>query len=332
MAGALTSPGARESVGSKEIPGVQEAMSDDPYAALGVSKTATQEEIRKAYKKIAKVSHPDLNPGDPEAAERFRAAAAAYDLLKDEETRARFDRGEIDAQGHERPERRFYREYAEGPEATYHTSRGFEDFGDFSDVFSDLFGDRARAAQGARTQGIRMRGPDRQYTLEVEFLEAARGATRRITLPGGGALDVQIPEGIADGQTLRLKGKGGPGIGGGESGDALVTIMVAPHEHFTRDGEDILLELPISLDEAVLGGKVEVPTIDGPVALTVPKGASSGRVLRLRGRGVRRRDRTGDQLVTLRVVMPPVVDDELETFFKGWRERHAYDPRKGVLT
>lgn len=306
-------------------------MSDDPYAALGVRKTATQDEIRKAYKKIAKESHPDLNPGDAKAADRFKAAASAYDLLKDEEQRARFDRGEIDEQGHERPERRFYREYAEGPEATYHTTRGFEDFGDYSDVFSDLFGQRASRGGGrGQGQGIRMRGPDRHYTLEVEFLEAARGGTRRITLPGGGTLDVQIPEGIADGQTLRLKGKGGEGIGGGEAGDALVTVMVAGHDQFTREGEDILIELPISIDEAVLGGKVEVPTIDGRVALTIPKGASSGRVLRLRGRGVRRRDRTGDQLVTLRIVMPPKIDDELETFFKGWRAKHGYDPRKGV--
>jgi DnaJ-class molecular chaperone len=306
-------------------------MSDDPYAALGVSKTATLDEIRKAYKTIAKESHPDLNPGDAKAADRFKAAAAAHDLLKDPEQRARFDRGEIDEQGHERPERRFYREYAEGPEATYHTSHGYEDFGDYSDIFSDLFGQRSQQARGAgRGQGIRMRGPDRHYTLEVDFLEAAKGGKRRITLPGGGALDVQIPEGIADGQTLRLKGKGGEGVGGGEPGDALVTVMIAPHSDFTRDGEDIALELPISIDEAVLGGKVEVPTIDGPVALTIPKGASSGRVLRLRGRGVRKRDRTGDQLVTLRIVMPPRIDDELTTFFEGWRKKHGYDPRKGV--
>ncbi len=311
-------------------------MSDDPYAALGVSKTATHDEIRKAYKKIAKESHPDLNPGDPKAAERFKAASAAHDLLKDPEQRARFDRGEIDASGHERPEQRFYREYAEGPEATYHTTRGFEDFGDYADIFSDLFGQRAHGGgggggRGGRGEGIRMRGPDAHYTLEVDFLEAARGATRRITLPGGGTLDVTIPEGIADGQTLRLKGKGGEGIGGGERGDALVTIMIGEHRFFRRDGEDILLELPISLDEAVLGGKVEVPTIDGKVALTIPKGASSGRVLRLRGRGVRRRDRTGDQLVTLRIVAPPKIDDELASFFKGWRARHAYNPREGVF-
>ena len=304
-------------------------MSDDPYEALGVARTASQDEIRKAYKKIAKKSHPDLNPGDAQAATRFKAAAAAYDLLKDPEQRARFDRGEIDAAGHERPEHKFYREYAEGPEATYHTTRGFEDFGDLSDVFADLFGQRARAARGA--EGIQMRGPDRHYTLTVDFLEAARGGTRRITLPGGGTLDVKIPEGLADGQTLRLRGKGGEGLGGGPAGDALVTISVGDHAFFRREGDDILVELPIALDEAVLGAKVEVPTIDGRVALTVPKGVSSGRVLRVRGKGVKRGDRRGDQLVTLKIVAPPTIDAELEDFFRRWRETHAYDPRKGVL-
>jgi DnaJ-class molecular chaperone len=307
-------------------------MSDDPYAALGVAKTATQEEIRKAYRKIAKASHPDLNPGDPKAESRFKAAAAAHDLLKDAEKRARFDRGEIDASGQERPERKFYREYAEGPEATYHTRRGYEDFGEFSDVFADLFGQRGqRGGGGAGGESIRMRGPDRHYTLEVGFLEAAQGATRRITLPDGQVLDVKIPQGLADGQTIRLRGKGGEGIGGGPAGDALVTVGVGEHGFFRREGDDILVELPISLDEAVLGGRVEVPTVDGRVALTVPKGASSGQVLRIRGRGVKRGERRGDQLVTLKVVGPPKVDDELEAFFRRWRESHAYDPRKGVV-
>ena len=164
-----------------------------------------------------------------------------------------------------------------------------------------------------------MRGPDRHYTLEVGFLEAARGATRRITLPDGQVLDVKIPEGLADGQTIRLRGKGGEGIGGGPAGDALVTVGVGEHAFFRREGEDILVEVPITLDEAVLGGKVEVPTIDGRVALTVPKGASSGQVLRVRGKGVKRGDRRGDQLVTLKLVAPPVIDDELEAFFRRWR-------------
>jgi DnaJ-class molecular chaperone len=304
-------------------------MSDDPYAALGVASTATDEDIRKAYKKIAKTSHPDLNPGDTKAADRFKAASAAYDLLKDPEQRRRFDAGEIDASGQERPERRFYREYAEGPAGTYQTNRGFQDFGDFSDVFADLFGQRGRAARGG--EGIRMRGPDAHYTLSVGLLEAARGATRRITMPDGSVLDVRIPQGLADGQTIRLRGKGGAGVGGGDMGEALVTVTVEPHDFFVRDGDDILVELPITLDEAVLGGRVEVPTVEGRVALTVPKGASSGRVLRLRGKGIARGGRHGDQLVTLRIVAPPSVDSELEAFFEGWRQRHSYDPRKGVV-
>jgi DnaJ-class molecular chaperone len=300
-------------------------MAADPYAALGAAKDASQDDIRKAYKKIARTSHPDLNPGDPKAAERFKGAAAAYELLKDPEKRARFDRGEIDASGQETAERRFYREYAEGPEATYHTSRGYEDFGDLGDVFGDLFGQRARQ-RGGRADGFVARGPDRHYTLEVGFLEAATGATRRITLPDGAVLDVRIPEGLADGQVLRLRGKGGEGIGGGPAGDALVTVAVGSHPVFAREGDDIRVEVPITLDEAVLGGKVEVPTIGGRVSVTVPKGASSGRVLRLRGRGLK----GGDQLVTLRIVAPPEIDEELEAFFRGWRERHAYDPRKGM--
>lgn len=304
-------------------------MSDDPYAALGVAKTATDGDIRKAYKKIAKESHPDLNPGDAKAAARFKDAAAAYDLLKDPERRRRFDAGEIDASGQERPERRFYREYAEGPEATYQTNRGFQDFGDYSDVFADLFGGRGRGGGGG--SGVRMRGQDQHFTLTVGFLEAARGATRQITMPDGSVLDVRIPQGLADGQTIRLKGKGGLGIGGAEAGDALVTVTVEPHDFFAREGDDILVEVPVSIDEAILGGKVEVPTIDGRVAVTIPKGVSSGRVLRLRGKGVKRGAAQGDQLVTLKIVAPPTIDPELKTFFEEWRKRHAYDPRKGVV-
>lgn len=306
-------------------------MSDDPYAALGVAKTATDAEIKKAYKRIARESHPDLNPGDPKAEARFKAASAAYDLLKDAEQRARFDRGEIDAQGQERPERRFYREYAEGPEATYHSSRGFEDI-DMSDVFSDLFGRRGggRAAGGGGAQ-FAMRGQDQHFTLEISFLDSIYGATQRITLPGAGPLEVTIPQGVRDGQTLRLKGKGAPGYGEGPPGDALVTIAVAPHPYFHREGDDIEIELPISIDEAVLGGKVETPTIDGKVALTVPKGATTGQILRLRGRGVKRGDARGDQRVRLKIVTPPAIDPALAEFFETWRKDHAYDPRKGMF-
>ena len=304
-------------------------MSDDPYAALGLTKTATEAEIKKAYKRIARESHPDLNPGDPKAEARFKAASSAHDLLKDPERRARFDRGEIDAQGHDKPERRFYREYAEGPEATYHTSRGFEDI-DMSDVFSDLFGRRAKGG-GGRGGGFSARGQDQHFTLEISFLDAVYGATQRLTLPGGGPLEVTIPQGVQDGQTIRLRGKGAPGFGEGPPGDALVTITVAPHPTFRREGDDIEIELPITFDEAVLGGKVETPTIDGKVALTIPKGATTGQMLRLRGRGVKRGDRRGDQRVRLKIVAPPEIDSALSAFFEDWRKTHAYDPRRGMV-
>jgi DnaJ-class molecular chaperone len=307
-------------------------MSKDPYEALGLKKTATADEIKKAYRKIARTSHPDLNPDDPAAEARFKAASAAYDLLKDPETRAKFDRGEIDATGAERQDRQFYREYAGSPENPYWQSRSYGDAGDFSDIFEDLFRrSGANAGRGAG-QGMRMRGGDMRYTLEVGFLDAVRGAKTRITMPEGGVLEVQIPRGTADGQTIRLRGKGGPGYGGGEPGDALVTVTVRPHPLFRRDGDDIVITLPITLDEAILGGKVEAPTIGGPVHLTIPKGASGGQVLRLRGRGVHRQGKkaAGDQRVELRIVTPDKIDDALVSFMETWRKKHAYNPRKGI--
>lgn len=306
-------------------------MADDPYKALGLAKTASADEIKKAYRKIAKTDHPDLNP-DPAAHERFKAASSAYDLLKDPDQRARFDKGEIDASGQERPQRHYYREYAEQGDNPYRQPpHGFDDF---SDVFSDLFGQRAQARRGGGGGGgarsFDMRGPDQRFTLEIDFMTAARGGSTRITMPDGAVLEVKIPEGAHDGQVVRLRGKGGPGMGEGESGDALLTLVVAEDPDWRRDGDDVETTLPITIDEAVLGGKVEAETIDGPVMLTIPRGASSGRKLRLKGRGLKGAGGArGDQHVVLKIVMPAKVDDELARFMEEWRQTHAYDPRRG---
>lgn len=310
-------------------------MLNDPYEALGVVRTATTEDIKKAYRKLVRTSHPDLHPDDPGAEARFKAIGAAYDILKDPETRARFDAGEIDALGAERPQRQYYRDFANSSENAYQQGRGFGQNVDPADIFEELLRSRARAggAQDFGGRGFEAPGPDLRYSLDVPFLDAARGAETRITLPDGQSLAVKIPRGTEEGQILRLRGKGAPGYGGGPAGDALIAIRVRPHPAFRRDGDDILLTLPITLDEAVLGGKVSAPTIDGPVGLTVPPGASSGRVLRLRGRGIARAGQAakGDQLVELKIVVPSNPDEGLRSFLSDWRKSHADDPRADLL-
>ncbi len=304
-------------------------MSEDPYKVLGVARDAAQEAIRKAYRKLAKEAHPDLNPGDKKAEERFKAISAAYDIVGDPDKRARFDRGEIDASGAERPpQHEFYRQYADADGGRYSSSAGFEDFADLSDLFSGVFQRGARG--GGRPR--QMKGQDLRYQLPVDFLEAVAGAKRRVTMPDGKTLDIAIPAGTRSGQTLRLKGKGLPGMNGGPDGDALVEVQVGTHPVFEREGDDIVVELPISIDEAVLGGKVPVPTLNGKVSLTVPKGASSGQTLRLRGKGVPagKNRAAGDQLVRLKIVMPPGIDSDLEAFMSSWREAHGYNPRAGM--
>jgi len=304
-------------------------MAEDLYSVLGVQKTASADDITKAYRKLAKKLHPDLNPGDTAAEEKFKQVSHAYSILKDPEQRGKYDRGEIDASGQERPQQRYYREYAGGPEgAQYHSTAGFEDIGAFSDLFGDMFGGGAGMRGGRGGARFSMRGQDAQYHLDIPFLDAVNGTKQRITLPDGGTLDVTIPAGVSDGQVLRLKGKGMPGLGEGPPGDALVEIGVRPHPVFKREGNDIVVELPISFDEAVLGGKVEVPTISGLVAMTVPAGSNSGETLRLKGRGVKTKAGPGDQLVRLDVMMPETIDDDLKRFAEEWKKSHAYDPRR----
>lgn len=300
------------------------------YDVLGVSKNASADEIKSAYRKLAKKLHPDLNPSDAAAEEKFKKVAAAFDILGDADKREQYDRGEIDAEGQERPQQQYYKHYAgQDGAAQYEGSAAFDDLGH---IFSDLFGRRANTGSGGPQ--FRMRGQDARYYLAVDFIDAAKGAKRRITLPDGSTLDVSVPEGVKDGQTIRLKGKGGPGVGGGPPGDALILIEVRPHAFFTRDGDDIVMELPIAIDEAILGGKVEAPTLDGPVRVTIPKGASSGQTLRLKGKGVRNAQtgQHGAQKYVLKLILPETIDERLATFMEEWRSTHAYDPRQGETT
>ncbi len=315
-------------------------MTSDPYSVLGVPRTATDDEIKRAYRKLVRSSHPDLHPDDPAAEARFKAVSAAYDLLKDPETRRRFDAGEIDASGAERPQRQYYRDFAEAAGNPYRRGGGFWTEGDWgggdpADLFAELLRQRGRRGGGEDLggRGFAAPGLDLRFSLEVPFLVAARGGEVPVTLPDGASLSVRVPPGAADGQTLRLRGKGAPGLGGGPPGDALVTLAVRPHPVFRREGDDIHLTLPVTIDEAILGARVTAPTIAGPVSLTIPAGASSGRVLRLRGRGVARPGAAapGDQLVELRIVAPPKVDDALRDFLRDWRKTHAHDPRAGLL-
>ncbi|MEQ8398673.1 DnaJ C-terminal domain-containing protein [Thalassobaculum sp.] len=298
-------------------------MTDDPYTVLGVERTATDAQIKSAYRALARKLHPDINAGDAAMEERFKTVSAAYDFLRDPERRRRYDAGEIDATGAEMPDRRFYRQYADtGARHRYEPDTGFDDL-------SDLFG---RAGFGGARGGgrMRLRGADLRYHLEIGFLDAVNGATRRVTTPDGATLDISIPAGIADGQTIRLAGRGQPGLNDGPPGDALIDIAVASHPLFDRKANDIRIELPISIDEAVLGASVDVPTVSGRVKLRIPPGSSTGKVLRLKGKGVRGpKSVAGDQLVELKIVLPETVGERLKSAMESLREAGGYDPRSG---
>ena len=298
------------------------SVSDNPYDVLGIKPEASAEDVQKAFRKLAKTYHPDLNPGNKKAGEQFARISAAYDILGDPDKRARFDRGEIDASGAEKPARRFYRDFAAAGEgAPYASASEFEEVMDGDEILSEFL------RRGGRTT-FRMRGADVRLRLALDFLDAVNGASKRVVLPDGTTLDLTIPAGAEDGQILLLRGRGEPGLGGAQAGDLLVELEVRPHRLFRREGNDIRLDLPISLTEAVLGAKIEVPTPSGPVTMAIPKGSNSGRVLRLRGKGVPSSDRQrGDMYVTLQVKLPEN-DAQLEAFIETWSSGRFHNPRQ----
>lgn len=293
----------------------------DLYQRLGVQRGASEAEIKKAYRSLAKQLHPDRNKDNPNAAKRFGEVTAAYDLLSDKDKRARYDRGEIDEDGN--PKMPFGSGGFGGGGSRPSGGGGFEGFqgaetGDLSDLFEGLFGGGRRGGGGFG--GFRQRAPEKgadiAYRLTVPFVDAATLAPQRISLADGKTIDLKLPNGVEEGTRIRLAGKGDQGPGG--AGDGLVTISIAPHPFYKRDGNDIRLDLPVTLKEAVLGGKVKVPTPEGPVMLTIPKGSSSGKILRLKGRGFTAKNgKRGDQLVAIEIDLPSD-DPELQSFAEKW--------------
>lgn len=303
----------------------------NPYETLGVKQEATDQEIKLAFKKLAKKYHPDLHPDDKKAEASFKDVSSAYDVLKDAEKRRRFDAGEIDAAGAETPRNDYYRDYA-GPNSQSGHARqdGFANNEDLDEFFKQAFG----GSQGTRRGNMKSKGQDVNYSLRVPFIEAANGAVRTLQLPEGKTLKVKIPEGAIDRQTLRLKGQGMAGYGGGPHGDAYIELHIEPDAYFVRKDDDVLLQVPVTLKEAILGASIEVPTISGGVTLKVPKGSNTGTRLRLKGKGIKnsKTGMTGHQLVTLNVILPKGDEPELSEFLESWQPRQAQTPRKEMMS
>jgi len=323
----------------------------DPYQVLGVSKGASEAEIKSAFRRQAKKLHPDANKHDPKAASRFAELNAAYEIVGDDEKRKAFDRGEIDAEG--KPRFQGYEGFGAQPGGGFRSGPGgahFESFsfgpdgfqraggaggsrgGGFEDVLRDMFGGAAGGARGRGAQfaqedfGAPATGQDLHASLTIGLPDAAKGTKARVHLPTGKDVEVKIPAGMLSGQQIRLKGQGWPSATG-KAGDALITVNVAPHPLFKPDGSDLRLDLPITLYEAALGAKVRVPTLDGAVELAIPAGTNSGRTFRLKGKGLKAKSGTGDLLATVRIVLPEGSDEAFNELMKKWRDNKPYDPR-----
>jgi DnaJ-class molecular chaperone len=303
----------------------------DPYKTLGVARDANEADIKKAYRKLAKELHPDRNKDNPKASEKFSQVTNAYDLLNDKDKRARFDRGEIDGDGNPAAPFGFGGGGGGRPQpGGGFRSEGYESGGpDMSDIFEGLFGGAQRGGGGGFASGFGRRpqpkGENVAYRLQVPFVDAATLEPQRVTLSDGKTLDLKLPAGVESGTQMKLAGKGEQGPGG--AGDAILTIDVQPHRFFTRDGDDVRIDLPISLAEAVLGGSIKAPTVEKPVMLTIPKGTTSGKTLRLKGKGFHKKTGgRGDQLVTLMIDIP-ADNKALADFVEGWAKSNTGNPR-----
>jgi DnaJ-class molecular chaperone len=303
----------------------------DPYVVLGVAKSAGADEVKRAFRRLAKKFHPDQNRSDPKAKEKFAEANAAYEILGDEKKRAQFDRGEIDAEG--KPRFQGFEGFGAGRPGFEHFEFSTDFAGgrrrhggiDPTDIFSELFGARG---PGQRSQPRSERGEDVAASVTITLAEAVLGGEARVTLPNGRTLEVRVPAGIEDGKSIRLKGQGRAGSRGAPAGDAIVTVRVARHPFLRVDGRDLRLDLPLTLYEAVLGAKIKVPTLAGTVELVVPPGSNGGQTLRLRGKGIAAQGQPpGDLLVTLRIVLPDKADGDLEGLMRHWARERPYDPR-----
>jgi len=303
----------------------------DPYETLGLARGADAAALKRAYRKLAKKLHPDVNPGNAKIEQQFKEVSQAYDILGDTKKRAQFDSGEIDASGQQTG---WGGGRGGGRRGGRHRPFDFGSELNVEDIVSELFGGRGRGRSQGQRQGrgraARQRGADVSYTAPIGFLEAATGAKKRIRLSDGKALEMKIPAGTEDRQTLRLKGQGQAGIGGAAAGDAFVEVHIEPHAYFSRQDSDIHLELPVTLQEAVLGATVKVPTVHGKVSMKIPPGSNTGATLRLRGKGTldRKTGIKGNQYVKLKLTLPDKPDKELKKFIESWAKTHDYDPRR----